>query len=204
MSAAQTSCSPLKWDEEFQKLLRDLSIAIHEAGGQRKITLARYQTAIAIGGYLGPRAKELLHLTWFDFIGKSAKDLYEFKTEKNRKIYYNDKLLRLVNANYLIVDPVNVHDFILQSPAHPGRAITTRGFNKALQKLFKEYKIYTDNPSSHTLRKTFARRIFQNKGADEKALIFVSEVLNHSTTQYTRKYLGIRKQQIREAYLNIH
>jgi|GEM_PF-5761915 integrase len=203
MSAQQTACSPLKWEEEFQKLLHEMSVMIHEASGNRKVTLARYQTSFAIGGYLGPRAKELLHFTWFDFVGKTTKDLYEFKTEKSRKIYYNDKLVRLVNSNYKIVDPLNVHDYILQSPGHPGKTITTRAFNKTFKELLEKLSIKTDNPSSHTLRKTFSYRIFKNKGADEQALIFISEILNHASTQYTRKYLGIRKNQIKEAYLKI-
>lgn len=177
---------------------------VHLARGAHKLTLARYQTAIAIGGYLGPRAKELLHFTWFDFLDKQEKDLFEFKTEKHRKAYFNDKLLRLVHSNYAIVDPLNVHDYILQSPAHPGKPITTRSFNRGFHKLLDKVEITTDNPSSHTLRKTFASRVFKLKGADEQALIFVSEILNHSSTQYTRKYLGIRKRQIREAYLSIH
>jgi integrase len=143
-------------------------------------------------------------LTWFDFLGKSEKDLYEFKTEKHRRIYFNEKLLKLLKANYIIIDPVNIHDYILQSPQYPGRAITTRAFNKAFKVLLTQYQIITDNPSSHTLRKTFATRVFKNKGADEHALIFVGEMLDHSTVQYTRKYLGIRKNQIREAYLQIH
>lgn len=204
MSVQQTACSPLHWEEEFQKLLRDLSVSIHEASGQKKVTLARYQTAIAIGGYLGPRAKELLSLKWFDFLGKSESDLYEFKTEKQRKIYFNDKLLKLINSNYLIVDPINIHDYILQSPKNPAKAITTRAFNKAFKSLLESHSISTDNPSSHTLRKTFAHRIFQNQGANEKALIMLAEILNHSSTKYTRRYLGIRKRQIKQVYLDIH
>ncbi|QSE96512.1 tyrosine-type recombinase/integrase [Fulvivirga lutea] len=204
MSVGQTACSPLDWDREFQKLLKELSVAIHEAEGERKVTLARYQTAIAIGGYLGPRAKELLHFTWFDFLGKSEKDVYEFKTEKNRKIYFNEKLLKLISANYKIIDPNNVHDFILESPKHPGKPISTRAFNKAFKKVLENYNVITDNPSSHTLRKTFAYRVFDNKGKDEQALIFVGEVLGHSSIDYTRKYLGIKRNQIKEAYLSIH
>ncbi|MCB0495652.1 MAG: tyrosine-type recombinase/integrase [Cyclobacteriaceae bacterium] len=204
MSTSQTACSPLDWDGEFQKLLKELSVTIHESEGERKIMLARYQTAIAIGGYLGPRAKELLHFTWYDFLDKSDKDLYEFKTEKHRKIYFNEKLLKLVTSNYKIVDPINIHDLILESPRHPGRSISTRAFNKAFKNILEKADIETENPSSHTLRKTFAYRVFDNKGKDEQALIFVGEVLNHSSTQYTRKYLGIRRNQVKEAYLKIH
>ncbi len=203
MKTSQEPCSPLKWDEEFQKLLHELSVMIHEASGQRKVTLARYQTAIAIGGYLGARAKELLHFTWFDFVGKTTKDLFEFKTEKKRKIHFNDKLVKLVNANYKIVDPINIHDLIMQRPGSPGTPVTTRAFNKMFKSLLEKLEIKTDNPSSHTLRKTFAYRIFKNRSGDEQALIFVSEILNHVSTQYTRKYLGIRRNQIKEAYLKI-
>lgn len=180
-----------------------MSILIHELEGKRKKTMARYQTAIAIGGYLGPRAKELLHFTWFDFVEKTEKDLFEFKTEKDRKVYFNKKLLRLIRSNYAIVDPDNVHEYIMQGPGQPGRPISTVAFNKTFKKLLERFEIETDNPSSHTLRKTFAARVFRKQGADENALIFVSEILNHSSIQYTRKYIGIRKRQIRTVYLTM-
>jgi integrase len=124
-------------------------------------------------------------------------------SKKNRKIYFNEKLLKLTKANYQIIDPLNVHDFILESSSHPGKPITTRAFNKGFKKILESQSIQTDNPSSHTLRKTFATRVFKNKGGDEQALIFVGEVLNHSSVDYTRRYLGIRKNQIKHAYLSI-
>ncbi len=182
--------------------MKQLSIAIHTALGEKKKHLACYQTSIAIGGYLGPRAKELLQFTWHHVINKKEKDLYEFKTEKNRKVYYNNKLLQLVKANFQIIDPINVHDFILASN-ELNKPITTRAFNKSFKHILKQYSIETDNPSSHTLRKTFAYRVFKNEGGDESALIFVSEILAHSTLKVTRKYLGITQNALKKAYLTM-
>jgi integrase len=203
MSQRQLPCSALDWKSEFQFLLNEMITKMHLSQGAKKIHLARYLTAIACGGYFGPRAKELLNLHWFDVINKRERDVFEFKTEKRRKIYFNEKLIRLINSNYEVVDPDNIHEFILPSPRHPGKPISTRSFNKSFQIILKELGIQTDNPSSHTLRKTFALRAFKNKGSDENALSFVSDLLNHTSPKVTRTYLGLKKREVQEAYVMI-
>jgi integrase len=59
------------------------------------------------------------------------------------------------------------------------------------------------NISSHSLRKTFGRRVWENNKESEKALIYLSELYNHSNTAITRIYLGIRQEELDNIYLSL-
>ena len=61
----------------------------------------------------------------------------------------------------------------------------------------------TLNISSHTLRKTFGRRVYNNNNESEKALIYLSEMFNHTSLAVTRLYLGIRQEELNEIYMNL-
>ena len=69
--------------------------------------------------------------------------------------------------------------------------------------IFKKYKIETASPSSHTLRKTFGMRVFESQGSTEAALVLLSEIFNHESVEDTRKYIGLTKGKIQNAYLKI-
>jgi len=57
--------------------------------------------------------------------------------------------------------------------------------------------------SSHSLRKSFGRRVWENDGESERSLIYLSEIFNHSSIQMTRIYLGIRQEELNEVYLSL-
>jgi len=62
------------------------------------------------------------------------------------------------------------------------------------------------NPSmikSHSLRKSFGRRVFENNDNSERSLILLSEILNHSNIKTTKVYLGIRDKEIFDVYDNL-
>ena len=50
--------------------------------------------------------------------------------------------------------------------------------------------------SSHGLRKTFGRHVYNVAGQSEDALIKLSEMFNHSSIKVTRTYLGIRQKEL--------
>jgi hypothetical protein len=57
--------------------------------------------------------------------------------------------------------------------------------------------------SSHSLRKTFGRRVYEINGESEKALIQLSQIYNHSSIGITRNYLDITQEEIEDIYLSI-
>ena len=182
----QHTCKPLKWDEEFTPFLDQLSILIHEAEGKRKIRLARYQSIIAIGGYLGLKPTDLLGSLWSDFIDKGLKDVYNYNTQNNLRLYYPKRLLKLISSNYQIVKPPASTQIIMLAPNQTSKSISLIAFNKALKKLLQHSGIDTKSPSSEILRKTFGLRLFRILGSDEHALYVTSEILNNSSVTYTK------------------
>ena len=51
-----------------------------------------------------------------------------------------------------------------------------------------QLKLRDINLSAHSLRKTFAYRVWLENGKD---IFFVKELLGHSTVEYTKRYLGL-------------
>ena len=84
-------------------------------------------------------------------------------------------------------------------------AFSVQYVNRKLKEIATKYKI-TKTPEkikSHTFRKSFGRRVFENNDNSEKSLIFLSEMFNHSNMKTTKIYLGIREKEIFDIYDNL-
>ena len=78
---------------------------------------------------------------------------------------------------------------------------TTQSINRILKKVKREYDVKAEHFSTHSLRKSFGREIVENAGKNaEFALIKLSELFNHSNTMVTRRYLGLRKEELMDTY----
>ena len=71
--------------------------------------------------------------------------------------------------------------------------------------IFKElkcrYGLKIGHFSSHSLRKTFGRRVVEMAGTNsEMALIKLSDIFQHSSVKTTRIYLGLRREELLETY----
>ena len=70
---------------------------------------------------------------------------------------------------------------------------------------FKEiktkYHLKVEHFSTHTMRKTFGRKVFESAGENANmALMRLSELFNHSSPRITKIYLGIREKELLETY----
>lgn len=57
--------------------------------------------------------------------------------------------------------------------------------------------------SSHSLRKTFGRRVWLqecDKGRGDQALLLLADVFGHANIATTKRYLGIRQEEILSVY----
>ena len=55
--------------------------------------------------------------------------------------------------------------------------------------------------STHSFRKTFGRKVVEMAGENsEMALIKLAELFNHSNTAITRRYLGLRQEELSGVY----
>ena len=202
MSTDQVPAEPLLWKEEFLKLLASIEREYYKTTSESKQDMIlRYQTLIAVGGYIGPRAKEFLHITWNDIVDKSEGDLYQFKVGRKRKVYFNEGLIQIVNKNYKKLDPINPHHLILHKKESPVVPIKTQQFNQNFRRFLERAGIKARQPSSHTLRKTFGMHIYRDvNNCSDEGLHLACKMLDHWSIEETLKYLGITDKRIKETY----
>lgn len=73
--------------------------------------------------------------------------------------------------------------------------------NVRLKEIKAKYSIKVEHLSTHSLRKTFGRKVVESAGENsEMALIKLSELFNHTSPQITRRYLGLRQEELMEVY----
>lgn len=154
---------------------------------------------VACGIFFGLRISDLLTLRWGDVLGAETIQLQEDKTGKMRTIKINPQLQKHIKLCYGKIQPAN-----MMQPCFLSRKNTVysiQRINTIFKTLKVKYRLNIANFSSHSLRKTFGRRIYDLAGnQSEHALIRLSEVFSHSNTQITRRYLGLKKEEIFELY----
>ena len=170
----------------------------------------QYNTALmcAAGFYFGLRIGDILQLRWKD-IQQDAFTIHEQKTGKRRQIKVHPDFAKLRDDS---LDNIPQHRrpqpqqfvFVSQEPrGNRRRPISRQAANKRFKKALETYGIETANPSSHTLRKTFGRRVWNRNGKSEAALVLLGEIFNHRNITVTRKYLGITADEIAQAYVSL-
>ena len=77
--------------------------------------------------------------------------------------------------------------------------------NLKLRQYKVKYHLHIRNYTSHSHRKTFGRHVVELAGTDaERALIKLSEIFSHSSTAITRRYLGLKADEICEVYTSLN
>jgi len=193
LKGSKTTSAYIEWDT-VQSLILKL-----RRDGDWKFSLI-----VAIGSYTGLRISDILVLKWIDILDKDTVELTEKKTKKYRKITINPQFKAIIASIYNGLEYVSRDELIFINRWGTG-AITSQYVNHKLKQIAKKYKI-TKDPStikSHSLRKSFGRRVFENNDNSDKALIILSEMLNHSSIKTTKIYLGIREAEIQDVYVNL-
>jgi integrase len=148
----------------------------------------------------GLRVGDTLKLKHADMIGKQAGDyliITEQKTGKRRQVQLNDKVIDAYK--YLQKrNRTKPTDYVFKSQKNHVFATVT--INRTLKRIFKGCAPVI---SSHSLRKTFGRRVYEMNGRSEHSLVLLSDIFGHSNLAITRRYLGLRKEEISNVYLNL-
>lgn len=154
---------------------------------------------VACGIFFGLRISDLLTLTWEQLLNCETIELKEIKTGKKRTLKINPQLQKHIKACYGKIQPANTAQPCFMSQKQTVYSI--QRINIIFKGLKIKYRLDIANFSSHSLRKTFGRRIYDLAGVNsEHALIKLSEVFSHSNTQITRRYLGLKQEEIFELY----
>lgn len=193
MIKRQTTTSGMEWNTMI-----GLTDRLKRDGHHRDFLL------ITMGCYFGLRISDLLSIRWKDVIGQDELLIKESKTKKHRKITINEKVKEAIDfcSNELrLNNSLNEDSYILVN--RWGGQLTISYINKRLKVLFIKYNVKVQNASSHTLRKTFGKRIFEMDNQSERSLIYLSEIFGHSSSFITRRYIGITQEKIKDVYLNL-
>lgn len=185
---SRTTSDYLDWNEMLN-LVRKLN-----NDGNHKVSLL-----VALGSFWGLRISDLLKIQWNQILDVEEFTITEKKTGKRRIIRINDQLKQLIRENHDKIQPVTQKSYIFLS--QKGGVYSIQRVNVILKELKTKYKLNIKNISSHTLRKTFGRQVFKMSGENsEMALVKLMEIFNHSSLQITKRYLGLKEEEIKETY----
>lgn len=154
---------------------------------------------IACGSFFGLRISDLLSLSWSQLLDCEYLEIVEGKTGKKRIIKINQQLQRHIKSCYCAINPISIERKCFTSQMDT--VFSIQRINIILKEIKSKYNLKIGNFSSHSLRKTFGREIYNRAGSSsEFALIKLSELFNHSNTAITRRYLGLKFEEMMETY----
>lgn len=185
---SSTTADYLEWSEAMN-LIRKLA-----RNGNYKMSLL-----VAIGCFTGFRISDILALRWKQILDVTEFTITERKTGKRRTVRINHELQLHIRDCYEHIKPVSMENHILIS--QKGTVYTVQRINIILKEIKAKYRLHIRHFSCHSLRKTFGRQVYNmNSDNAELALVKLMELFNHSSVAITKRYLGLRQEEILETY----
>lgn len=151
----------------------------------------RIATALTLEANLGMRISDILHLHFCDIIRDGDRyrlNISEIKTGKER----------------VFTVPEETLEFVDQYRSRNNLNEQQRLFDLSERQIQKHLKATCDHLglsgiSTHSFRKYFATKIYINNGYN---IELVRQLLQHSSSSVTQKYIGIQQRQIEDALKN--
>ena len=185
---SSTTADYLEWSEAMN-LIRKLA-----KNGNYKMSLL-----VAIGCFTGFRISDILALRWKQILDVTEFTITERKTGKRRTVRINHELQLHIRDCYEHIKPISMENHILIS--QKGTVYTVQRINIILKEIKAKYRLHIRHFSCHSLRKTFGRQVYNmNSDNAELALVKLMELFNHSSVAITKRYLGLRQEEILETY----
>jgi len=183
-----TTSDYLQWDSAtslVRKLYRDKNY--------------RISLLIGCGIFFGLRISDLLQLTWEMLLDKDAKFVItEKKTGKRREVRINKEFQKHIKDCYTALNIQNLNEQCFLSGKN--KVYSIQWVNIVFKELKSKYNLKIDHFSTHSLRKTFGRKVFESSENAELALVKLMELFNHSSVSITKRYLGLRQEEILQTY----
>ena len=155
---------------------------------------------ISIGVFTGLRMSDLLTLKYSDLLNSETFYIKEKKTQKQRSIKVNKDLKEIVIR---VVQKLRVNDLeqLIFINKYGTKPIDKSYVNVKLKEIIKLYRIRLEgNVSTHTFRKTLGRRVMEVNNYSNESLILLMDLFGHSSMSITKRYIGIREQEIHNVY----
>lgn len=161
----------------------------------------RMSLFIGCGIFFGLRVSDLLTLSWNQILSGDEFVIFEKKTDKRRVIRINEGFKAHIADCFqaLGIKDINEPCFLNRY----GSIISLQMINRNFKAIKVKYQLKIENFSTHSLRKTWARQVYENEnsqGRGDMALLKLSEIMNHSCPSITRRYIGLRQQELGEVY----
>jgi integrase len=188
LKGQHTTTGFIQWNNLTQLILK------LQRDGEHKFSLL-----IGTGAFTGLRISDTLSLTWSQLLDKDVIELNEKKTGKFRKIKINKDLQSLIRSSYIEMGQPSLDSLVFINK-YGTKQFNIQWVNTKLKEIFNKYSIKTTNASTHTLRKSFGRRVWELNNYSERSLVLLSEIFNHSNIQVTKRYLGIKQEEIYDVY----
>ena len=183
-----TTSDYLQWDSAtslVRKLYRDKNY--------------RISLLIGCGIFFGLRISDLLQLTWEMLLDKDAKFVItEKKTGKRREVRINKEFQKHIKDCYTTLNIQNLNEQCFLSGKN--KVYSIQWINIVFKELKSKYNLKIDHFSTHSLRKTFGRKVFESSENAELALVKLMELFNHSSVSITKRYLGLRQEELLNTY----
>lgn len=196
--------------EEIKLIIDTLNSRIDNATNDNQRQIAhRNKMLFLIGINVGLRASDLMQLRWSYFYKNDMtfKDFYMLQPKKTKKakkfvkIYFN-KTVKKAIENYVKIYPIENLDSYMFKSRKGGNPITERGLWKIVVDAADDANI-EKNVGSHSLRKTWARNIYDNANDKKEALVMLQECLRHTDSLTTLRYISIMDEEKKDMYESI-
>ena len=184
---SNTTADYMEWDSAMS--------LIHRLYRDGDYTMSLF---VGCGCFFGLRCSDLRSLTWSMLSGETF-TLTEKKKKKKRTIKINPNFAKHIAdcKAAMKIENDNMPCFLSQKK----QVMSIQRINVRLKELKLKYRINIEHFSTHSLRKTFGRKVVEMAGENaEMALIKLSELFNHSDVSITRRYLGLRQEELMECY----
>ena len=159
----------------------------------------RLSLLIGCGSFFGLRISDLLTLTWSMLLDSDRFTLIEKKTRKRREVKINRDFQKHIRGCYEALSIVDKNEKCFIS--RKKMVYSTQRINILFKDIKYKYGLKVEHFSTHSMRKTFGRKVVEAAGENsEFALIKLSELFNHADVQTTRRYLGLRLEELLETY----
>ena len=177
-------------DQQYIDIITAIKSGFCHAGREYKPN-DRIAAALTLEANLGMRISDILHLRFCDIIKDGDRyrlNISEIKTGKER----------------IFTVPEEIREFIDRYRIRKRMSEQQRLFDmseRQIQKYLKAACDYLgiDGVSTHSFRKYFATQIYINNGYN---IELVRQLLQHSSTAVTQKYIGIQQKQVETALQN--
>ena len=162
-----------------------------------KEQLWKYYLLVSFGASTALRYGDMSRLTWGDITSGPKLILQESKTSKYREIPLNTRLIEIIHECHQRLNEPSKDELVFN--------LRIRTVNKQIKIHANKCGIRKKRVSTHSLRKTFGRMVWEKNNQSEGSLIMLSHLFNHSSTAITRIYLDITREEVSSLYnLDFH